>query len=50
MAGVLQKLSGGDLRSIGRANEVAKEAKKLSEQGFEFMCEIEGEQLFRKVK
>ena len=28
----------------------AKDAKKLIEQGFEFVCEIEGEQLFRKVK
>ena len=28
----------------------AKDAKKLIEQGFEYMCEIEGEQLFRKVK
>jgi hypothetical protein len=28
----------------------AKEAKKLVEQGFEFVCEIEGEQLFKKVK
>lgn len=28
----------------------AKDAKKLIEQGFEYVCEIEGEQLFRKVK
>jgi hypothetical protein len=28
----------------------AKDAMKLIEQGFEFVCEIEGEQLFRKVK
>jgi hypothetical protein len=28
----------------------AKEAKKLIEQGFEYVCVIEAEQLFRKVK
>ena len=28
----------------------AKDAKKLVEQGFEYVAEIEGEQLFRKVK
>ena len=28
----------------------AKDVKKLIEQGFEYVCEIEGEQLFRKVK
>jgi len=27
-----------------------KEAKKLVEVGFEYVCEIEGDQLFRKVK
>jgi hypothetical protein len=27
-----------------------KEAKKLVEAGFEYICEIEGEQLFRKCK
>lgn len=27
-----------------------KEAKKLIEAGFEYVCEIEGEQLFRRVK
>jgi len=28
----------------------SKDAKKLIEQGFEYVCQIEGEQLFRKVK
>jgi integrase len=28
----------------------AKEAKKLVEAGFEYVCEIEGEQIFRKIK
>jgi hypothetical protein len=28
----------------------SKDAKKLIEQGFEYVCEIECEQLFRKVK
>jgi len=28
----------------------AKEAKKLIESGFEYVCKIEGEELFRKVK
>ncbi len=28
----------------------AKDAKKLIEQGFEYVCKIEGEQLFKKVK
>jgi len=28
----------------------SKDAKKLVEQGFEYVCQIEGEQLFRKVK
>ena len=28
----------------------AKAAKKLIEQGFEYVCEIEGEQLFKKVR
>ena len=28
----------------------AKDAKKLIEQGFEYVCEIEGEQLFKKIK
>jgi hypothetical protein len=28
----------------------AEEAKRLIEQGFEYVCEIEGEQLFKKVK
>ena len=28
----------------------AQDAMKLIEQGFEYVCEIEGEQLFRKVK
>ena len=27
-----------------------QEAKQLVELGFEYVCEIEGEQLFRKVK
>lgn len=27
-----------------------EEAKKLVETGFEYVCEINGEQLFRKVK
>ena len=42
-----------DLKPDSYICEVAstvKEAKKLIEQGFEFMCKIEGEQLFRKVK
>lgn len=28
----------------------SKDAKKLIEQGFEYVCEIEGEQLFGKIK
>jgi hypothetical protein len=42
-----------DLKPDGYICEVAssaKEAKKLVEQGYEYVCEIEGEQLFRKVK
>ena len=27
-----------------------KDAQKLIESGFEYICEIEGEKLFRKVK
>jgi hypothetical protein len=27
-----------------------KEAQKLIESGFEYVCEIEGEKMFRKVK
>jgi hypothetical protein len=27
-----------------------QEAAKLVEQGFEYVCEIEGEKMFRKVK
>ncbi len=42
-----------DLKPDGYLCEVAssvKEAKTFIEQGFEYVCEIEGEQLFRKVK
>jgi hypothetical protein len=42
-----------DLKPDGYVCEVAstvEEAKKLIEQGFEFVCEIDGEQLFKKVK
>ena len=42
-----------NLKPDGYICEVAstiEEAKKLIEQGFEYVCEIEGEQLFRKVK
>jgi len=41
------------LKPDGYICEVAsnvEEAKKLVEQGFEYVCEIEGEQLFKKVK
>ena len=43
----------GDLKSENYTCETAstvKEGKKLVEQGFEYVCEIEGDQLFRKVK
>ena len=42
-----------ELKSDGYICEIAstvKDAMKLIEQGFEFVCKIEGEQLFRKVK
>lgn len=42
----------GDLKPenyICETATTAKVAKKLIEQGFEYVCEIEGEQLFRKV-
>jgi hypothetical protein len=42
-----------DLKPYGYLCEVAssaEEAKRLIEQGFEYVCEIEGEQLFKKVK
>ncbi|MEJ2281261.1 MAG: tyrosine-type recombinase/integrase [Candidatus Bathyarchaeota archaeon] len=42
-----------DLKPDGYICEIAlctNDAKKLVEQGFEYVCEIEGEQLFRKVK
>ena len=43
----------GDLKPDNYVCEMAstaKDAKKLIEQGFEYVCQIEGEQLFRKVK
>ncbi len=43
----------GDLKPENYICETAatvKEAKKLVETGFEYVCEIDGEQLFRKVK
>jgi len=43
----------GDLKPENYICEIAstvKEAKKLVEVGFEYVCEIEGDQLFRKVK
>jgi hypothetical protein len=43
----------GDLKPDGYICETAstaKDAMKLIEQGFEFVCKIEGEQLLRKVK
>jgi hypothetical protein len=43
----------GDLKPEQYVCETAssvKEAKRLVESGFEYVCEIEGEQLFRKVK
>ena len=42
-----------DLKPDSFICEVAstsKDAKKLIEQGFEYVCEIDGEQLFKKVK
>jgi hypothetical protein len=42
-----------DLKPDSYICEVASDVnvvRKLIEQGFEFVCEIEGEQLFRKVK
>jgi hypothetical protein len=42
-----------DLKPDSFICEVAstsKDAKKLIEHGFEYVCEIEGEQLFKKVK
>ena len=41
----------GDLRPenyVCKTASTVKEAKKLIEQGFEYICEIEGEKLFRK--
>ena len=43
----------GDLQPEDYVCEIAstvEEAKKLIEAGFEHVCEIDGEQLFRKVK
>jgi integrase len=43
----------GDMKPENYICETAsnvKEAKKLVESGFEYVCEIEGEQLFRKCK
>lgn len=43
----------GDLKSENYVCETAstvKEAKKLVETGFEYVCKIESEQLFRKYK
>ena len=42
-----------DLKPDSYVCEIAstsKDAKKLIENGFEYVCQIEGEQLFRKVK
>ena len=44
------------LQTTGKEEYISKvvttleEMKKLIEQGFEYVCEIEGEQLFRKGK
>ena len=43
----------GDLKPENYVCETAstvKEAKKLIEQGFQYVCEIDGEKLFKKVK
>lgn len=43
----------GDLKPDSYICETAsgaKDAMKLIEQGFEYVCDIDGEKLFRKVK
>ena len=35
---------------ISETASTAKDARKLIEEGFEYVCEIEGEQLFKKIK
>ena len=43
----------GDLKPESYVCEIAsnvKEAKKLIEQRFQYVCEIEGEKLFKKPK
>ena len=45
-----QALFKGDTEYVCRVARTVKEAKKLIEAGFEFVCEFNGAKLFRKSK